>query len=334
MADPGVPVGSQPHKDGGLVPGDPRGLCGSVRTASAGRRQYHPMDASTGWLRGLREVAGASLNAWIDHRPGSKGAALAFYTLFAMTPILFLAIAGAGFFLGADAARGEIIAQVEALVGRNGAQAVRALVADAMDPATSLVATLVATVLLLVAAASVFVELKGSLDELWGVPPPTGRAVVEFLRTQLHSFGLVLVLASLLLASLLLSAAIDLVERYAGGFRGMPIALLGTLSSSVAFGAIACLFAVIFKSLPACPLSWGDAWIGACFTTGLFALGKYAIGFYLSHSSVASGFGAAGSLIALLLWVYYCAQVFFLGAEFTRQYALRFGSLRAPAGDE
>jgi len=289
------------------------------------------MNAGTQWLRGVREVVVASLNGWIEHRPGSKGAALAFYTLFAMTPILILAIAAAGFFLGTDAAGGEIIAQVESLVGRNGAQAVQALVADAMDPATSLVATLVATVLLLVAAASVFVELKGSLDELWGVPPPTGRAIVEFLRTQLHSFGLVLVLACLLLASLLLSAAIGLVERYAGSFPGMPFALVGTLSSLVAICAIACLFAVIYKSLPACPLAWRDAWIGACFTTGLFALGKYAIGVYLSHSSVASGFGAASSLIALLLWVYYCAQVFFLGAEFTRQYALRFGSLRPPA---
>lgn len=292
------------------------------------------MNASTRWLRAFREVVGASLNAWIEHRPGSKGAALAFYTLFAMTPILILAIAGAGIFLGADEARGEIIAQVEALVGRSGAQAIRALVADATDPATSLVATLVATVLLLVAAASVFVELKGSLDELWGVPPPAGRAVVEFLRTQLHSFGLVLVLACLLLASLLVSAAMALLERHAGAIPGLSVGLVGISSSLVSFAAIACLFAVIFKSLPACPLAWRDAWVGACFTTGLFALGKHAIGVYLSHSSVASGFGAAGSLIALLLWVYYCAQVFFLGAEFTRQYALRFGSLRAPAGDE
>jgi membrane protein len=273
-----------------------------------------------------------SLSAWIDHRPGSKGAALAFYTLFAMTPILVLAIAGAGLFLGTDAAQGEIIAQVEALVGTSGAQAVRALVAGAADPATSLTATLVAAVLLLVAAASVFVELKGSLDELWGVPPPTGRAAVEFLRTQLHSFGLVLVLAFLLLVSLVVSAGIGFVERYAGGVAGSSMALLGHVSSVVAFAAIACLFAVIFKSLPASPLAWRDAWTGACFTTGLFALGKYAIGLYLAHSSVASGFGAAGSLIALLLWVYYCAQVFFLGAEFTRQYALRFGSLKPRAG--
>ncbi len=290
------------------------------------------MHGKTRWS-GMRGVVVDSLNAWIDHRPGSKAAALAFYTLFAMTPILVLAIAGAGFFLGADVARGEIIAQVEFLVGSSGAKAVRALVADASDPATSLAATLAAAVLLLVAAASVFVELKGSLDELWGVPPPTGRAVVDFLRTQLHSFGLVLVLAFLLLASLILGTGIAFVERYAGGFAGGSASLLAHVSSAVAFAAIACLFAVIFKSLPAHPLAWRDAWIGACFTTGLFALGKFAIGLYLAHSSVASGFGAAGSLIALLLWVYYCAQVFFLGAEFTRQYALRFGSLRpSPEG--
>lgn len=286
------------------------------------------MHESSRWLRGMPAVLLASVNAWIDHRAGSKGAALAFYTLFSMTPILVLAIAGAAYFLGADVARGEILAQVEALVGRSGAQAILALLASARDPASSLSATLVATVLLLVGAASVFVELKGSLDELWGVAPPTGRAVVEFLRTQLHSFGLVLVLAFLLLVSLVVSAAIAVLERYAGRLWESSYAIIGSLSSIFAFGVIACLFAVIYKALPAAPLSWRDVWVGALFTAGLFSLGKFAIGLYLGQSGFASTFGAAGSLVALLLWVYYSAQVFFLGAEFTRQYALSFGSLR------
>ena len=268
-----------------------------------------------------------SLNAWIDHRAGSKGAALAFYTLFSMTPILILAIAGAGYFFGAEAAQGEIIAQVEGLVGRNGAQAIQALLAGAQDPASGLAATMVASVLLLVGATSVFVELKGSLDEIWGVEPPKGLAIIVFLRTQLHSFGLVLVLAFLLLVSLLLSTALAVLERYAGGIWS-TYHILATFSSVIAFGVIACLFAVIYKVLPDAPLSWRDVWIGAVFTAGLFSLGKYAIGLYLGNSAVASSFGAAGSLIALLLWVYYSAQIFFLGAEFTRQYALGFGSLR------
>jgi membrane protein len=276
----------------------------------------------------MHAVLSRSVNAWIDHRAGSKGAALAFYALFSIMPILILAIAGAGYFFGAEAAQGEIIAQVEGLVGRNGAQAIQALLADARDPASGLAATMVASVLLLVGATSVFVELKGSLDEMWGIEPPKGLAILVFLRTQLHSFGLVLVLAFLLLVSLVISAALAVLERYAGGTWSSSYDILAILSWVIAFGVIASLFAVIYKVLPDAPLSWRDVWIGAAFTAGLFSLGKYMIGLYLAHSGVASSFGAAGSLIALLLWVYYSAQIFFLGAEFTRQYALEFGSLQ------
>ena len=277
----------------------------------------------------MQGVLARSLNAWIDHRSGSKGAALAFYTLFAMTPILILAIAAAGFFFGADAAQGEIIAQIEGLVGRSGAQAIQAMLVGARDPAAGVAATMVASIVLLVAATSVFVELKGSLDELWGIEPPKGLAIVVFLRTQLHSFGLVLVLAFLLLVTLVLSAGLAVLERIAGGISSSSYGFLAILSSAVAFAVIACLFAVIYKVLPHAPLSWRDVWIGAAFTAGLFEMGKFAIGLYLGNSGVASSFGAAGSLIALLLWVFYSAQIFFLGAEFTRQYALEFGSLRA-----
>jgi membrane protein len=291
-------------------------------------RNAHPRLRRALWSRRVHAVLARSLNAWIDHRGGSKGAALAFYTLFSMMPILILAIAGAGYFFGAEAAQGEIIAQVEGLVGHNGAQAIQALLAGARDPASGLAATMVASILLLVGASSVFVELKGSLDELWGIEPPKGLAVVVFLRTQLHSFGLVLVLAFLLLVSLALSAALAVLERYAGGIWSSSYDILAILSSVIPFGVIACLFAVIYKVLPNAPLSWRDVWIGAVFTAGLFSLGKYVIGLYLGNSVVASSFGAAGALIALLLWVYCSAQIFFLGAEFTRQYALEFGSLR------
>lgn len=273
-------------------------------------------------------VLKSALHAWVNHRAGSKGAALAFYTLFSITPILILAIAGAGFFFGAEAAQGEIIAQVEGLVGRNGAQAIQALLAGASNPASGFAATMLAIVLVLVGAASVFVELKGSLDELWGIEPPKGLAIVVFLRTQLHSFGLVLVLAFLLLVSLVLSAALAILERYVGGIWSSSYGIFEGVASVIAFGVIACLFAVIYKTLPDAPLSWRDVWIGAAVTAAMFLLGKYSIGLYLGSSSVASSFGVAGSLIALLLWVYYSAQIFFLGAEFTRHYALQLGSLR------
>jgi membrane protein len=269
-----------------------------------------------------------SIQAWIDHRASSKGAALAFYTLFSMTPILLLAISIAGYFFGVQAAQGEIIGQIQGLVGPNGAQAVQALLAAARNPLSGLVATLIASVLLLIGATSVFAELKGSLDEMWGVTPSGHSAFLSLLKTRFLSFGLVRVLAFLLLISLVISAALALLEQYVGSFWRDSLVLLSALSQLISFGVIASLFAVIYKMLPDAPLSWRDVWIGAVFTAALFSLGKYAIGLYLGNSGVASGFGAAGSLIALLLWVYYSAQIFFFGAEFTRQYALRYGSLQ------
>ena len=287
------------------------------------------------WGRRLHIVLRESINSWFDHRAGSKSAALAFYTLFSMTPILLLAIAVAGYVFGAEAAQGAIVGQVEGLVGPNGAQAIQALLAAARDPASGLLATLVASVLLLVGTTSVFAELKSSLDELWEVDRSAQSSFGEFVRTRLLSFGLVLVLAFLLLVSLVVSAALVMLEPFfqyvAGGMAGssaLLLAMLSTLSSIFSFAVIACMFAIIYKTLPEAPLSWRDVWIGAAFTAALFNLGKAMIGLYLGNSGVASSFGAAGSLIAVLLWVYYSAQIFFLGAEFTRQYALWFGSLQ------
>lgn len=276
----------------------------------------------------MKTVLIESLKSWIEHRAASKGAALAFYTLFSLTPILVLVIAVAGHFFGAEAAQGEIIAQLQGVVGPNGAQAIQALLAGARNPASGLVATIVASVLLLVGATSVFVELKDSLDEIWGVAPSQHSAFFILLRTRFLSFGLVLVLAFLLLISLVVSAALAVLERHVAEVLSSSVLVLSSVSSIISFSVIACLFAVIYKMLPDAPLSWRDVWTGAVFTAGLFSLGKFAIGLYLGNSGVASSFGAAGSVIALLLWVYYSGQIFFLGAEFTRQYALWIGSLK------
>lgn len=280
-------------------------------------------------MRRTQRVIGRSLNAWLEQRAASKGAALAFYTLFSMTPILLLAIALAGYFFGAHAAQGEIIVQVRSLAGPNGAQAVQALLAAAQDPGAGLMATILAGVLLLVGTTSVFAELKGSLDEMWGTRPARHSTFTLFMRTRLLAFGLVLVLAFLLLTSLLVSAALALAERYAGGIWGSP--LLSGLSSLVSFAVIAFLFAVIYKMLPDVRISWRDVWVGALVTAALFAVGKHLIGLYLGNGAIASSFGAAGSVVALLAWVYYSAQIFFLGAQFTRQYALCCGSLQNQA---
>jgi membrane protein len=285
------------------------------------------------WFARLGAVLGATWRAWIAHRADSKGAALAFYTLFSLTPIMVMAIAVAGYFFGEKAAQGEIITEVAGLVGPNGAQAIQALLAAARNPASGFVATVVAGVLFVVAATTVFVELKSSLDELWEIDPrirpaPARSALRILLHTRLLAFGLVLVLAFLLLISLVVSAALTVLEQRATVIWGDSAGVLSAAATLFSLAVIACLFAVIYKMLPDAPLSWRDVGIGAVFTAGLFSIGKYAIGLYLHSSGVASSFGAAGSLVALLLWVYYSAQIFFFGAEFTHQFALRFGSLR------
>lgn len=274
----------------------------------------------------MKKVLLASLKAWINHRDASKGAALAFYTLFAMTPILVLAIAVAGYFFGAEAAQGEIIAQLPKTVGPNGTRAIQAFLTAARDPVSGRLASMAAGVILLVAATSVFVELKHSLDEIWGVPSYRHSAFLRLLRTRFLAFVLVLLLAFLLLVSLVFGAAFAMFARTVGGIWSSSA--LVVFSSLFSLSITASLFAVILKMLPEAPLSWRDVWVGAVVTAGLFDFGKHAIGLYLGKTGVASSFGAAGSLIALLLWVYYSAQIFFLGAEFTRQYALAFGSLK------
>jgi membrane protein len=276
----------------------------------------------------MRSVITCSVTEWLEHRASSKGAALAFYTLFSIAPILILVIAIAGFFYGPEAARGELLGQLRGLLGPQGAEAIQLVLAGASNHKEGRLATLVATALLLFGATSVFAELKASLDEIWQVPPLKQGGVWDTLRTRLLSFGLVLVLAFLLMVSLVISAALAIVEKYLNGLWSDAVYLLSLLSAAISFAVIAALFAVIYKMLPRVRLSWRDVLIGAFGTAALFTLGKYAIGVYIGNSGVASSFGAAGSMIALLLWVYYSAQIFFLGAEFARQYALQMGSLR------
>jgi len=270
----------------------------------------------------------AALKACFSHRASSKAAALAFYTLFSVAPILVLVVAAAGLLLGPDAARGEVFAQWRQLVGPSGALVLQQLVLDAHVSGAGRLATLLAVVLLALGATSVFAELKDSLDEIWGVQATTASGLLRVLWGRLLSFGLVLVLSFLLLASLAVNAALALLARWWIPIWTQSHWVFASLASLTTFIVIACLFAVIYKLLPEVTLSWRDVAIGALCTAGLFSLGKYGIGAYLGHSGVGSSFGAAGSLAALLIWVYYSAQIFFLGAEFTRIYARRFGSLR------
>lgn len=275
----------------------------------------------------LRLMLRSSVEQWITQRAASKGAALAFYTLFSMAPILVLVLAIVGTVFDSDVAQKEIFSQLTALIGPSSSDAIQVLLAGAHNPVSGRIATAVATVILLIGATSVFAELKASLDEIWQVPPNYQPGILGLIRTRLLSFGLVLVLAFLLLVSLVISAGLAILERYWVGWA-QNVLIISPLSSFFSFAVIACMFAVIYKMLPQIKLSWSDVWIGAVGTAGLFSLGKYGIGVYLGNSAIASGYGAAGSVVALLLWIYYSSQIFFLGAEFTRQYAEYFGSLQ------
>jgi len=276
----------------------------------------------------ILQVLRCAVTEWFEHRCSSKGAALAFYTLFSMAPILVLVLAVAGFFYGVEAAQGQLFGQLKGLLGEKGAAAIQLLLAGARSHDSGLKATLIASVLLLVGATSVFAELKDSLDEIWGSPKATGSTWWDVIRTRLFSFGLILVLAFLLIVSLVVSAALAVLENYVGGLWKEATVVLSWIAKAISFGVIAVLFGVIYKLLPRIKLAWPDVVVGALGTAAMFELGKFVIGLYIGNSGVVDSFGAAGSTIAILLWVYYSAQIFFLGAEFARQYAVQLGSLR------
>jgi membrane protein len=256
------------------------------------------------------------------------GGALAYYTLFSIAPVLIIAIAVAGAVFGEEAARGEIIGQLRGLLGESGATAIEGLLESARKPTDGILATAISIVLLLIGATTVFAELQTDLDRIWKARPHRG-GVWNLVRGRVLSFGMILVLAFLLLVSLVASAGLAAVGRWYGvWFEGWAI-LLETLNFIFSFVITTALFAVIYKVLPRADIAWHDVWIGAAVTSLLFAVGKLLIGLYIGTSGIASGFGAAGSFVILLVWVYYSTQIFLLGAEFTYAYANAHGSRRA-----
>ena len=272
----------------------------------------------------LKETAAA----WTGDYAPSMGAALSYYTLFSIAPLLLIVIAVAGLVFGAEAARGEIVGQLAALIGADGAKAVESVLRAADRPAQGVVATIVGVFTLLLGAATVFGELQNALDRIWRAPArEASKGWWNLLRTRLLSFGMILGIAFLLTVSLVLSAAIAALGKWWGPAEIVAHALELVLS----FGLTMVLFALIYKFIPRVHVGWHDVWMGAAVTAVLFAVGKLLIGLYLGKSSVASPFGAAGSLVVLMLWVYYSAQIFLFGAEFTWVYAREHGSRRSEA---
>jgi len=277
----------------------------------------------------LWQLVRDSVSAWIDDFAPSMGAAISYYTVFSIAPLLLIVIAVTGMVLGREAASGQIFAQVQGLLGEEGATAIQGMVESASLSGKSFLATAIGVVTLIIGATTVFTELQSALDRIWESPAAEKKeGIWNLLRSRLLSFGMILAIGFLLLISLVVSAALSaLGSWWAPMFGGWEI-LLQVVNFAVSLVVVTLLFAMIYKFLPRAKIAWHDVWIGAAATALLFTLGKFLIGLYIGKSSVASGFGAAGSLVVVLVWVYYSAQIFLLGAEFTWVYAFRHGTRR------
>jgi len=270
--------------------------------------------------------------AWWNHKAPRLGAALAFYTALSLSPILLIVIAICGMVFGDQAAEGQIVEQIRGLVGEEGGKAIEAMVANAASPTAGIVAAIVGIGTLLIGATGVFVELQDALDTIWDVEPPPGNGVVAFFKERLLSLALILSLGFLLLVSLAINAALSAVVAWSSNLLPANWSVgLQAANLLLTFGVTLTMFALIFKYLPDVRIAWSDVWIGASITAVLFVAGKYLIGLYLGMGAVSSSFGAAGSFVVLLLWIYYSTQILLFGAAFTQVYANRLGQGIAPA---
>lgn len=267
---------------------------------------------------------------WQEDKASRLAAALAYYTVFSLTPLLVLAIAIAGAIFGEEAARGEIVGQIEGLVGIEGAKVIQTAIENANQPDISSVASLISVAILLLSASGVFAQLQDALNTIWNVSTKPGRGIKNFVRKRLLSFSAVLGIGFLLMVSLIISAILSGLSTYARGLIPGADFLWQILDFALSLGIITLLFALIYKFLPDVKITWSDVWIGAFITAILFTIGKFGLGLYLGRGSFGSTYGAAGSLVIILAWVYYSAQILFFGAEFTQVYARRYGSKILP----
>ena len=272
-------------------------------------------------------MAKESVSAWMDDFAPSMGAAIAYYTAFSIAPVIIIVIAIAGFVFGEEAASGYLYAQVSSLLGDEGGKAVQGMVESASSSGKGTIATIIGVALLIVGATTVFAELQSDLDRIWKAPAATkSEGLWGLVRSRVLSLGLVVSIGFLLLVSLVISSALAALGEWWGGAFESFKWLLEILNFVVSLLVITVMFALMYKILPRIKIGWRDVWIGALVTALLFTIGKFLVGMYLGRAGVASSFGAAGSLAVLLVWVYYSAQIFLLGAEFTWVYAHRVGS--------
>ena len=335
-AVPFVPLPNAPPAD--LAGGRPThsatnsGGQNPVAAKRAGHKATPAKPSFSEWWALVKTAA----SAWIDDYAPSMGAALSYYMIFSLAPLLLIVISIAGLVFGAEAARGEIFGQLQGLMGDDAAKAVEGILANVSKPTEGITATVIGVAVLFVGATSVFGELQDSLDRIWRAPErDKSSGLWGLLRTRLFSFGMILGIAFLLMVSLVMGAVIAALGKWWGGVFGDWEMLAQGVNLLVGFILTTSVFAMIYKIIPRVKVLWRDVLLGAVVTALLFTVGKILIGLYIGKSGVASGFGAAGSLVIVLVWVYYSAQIFLMGAEFTWVYAGTFGSMRdsrAPQG--
>ncbi len=281
-------------------------------------------------LKQIWKLTRETLKEWQQDNASRLAAALAYYTIFSLAPLLIIAIAIVGAVFGEEAARGEIVGQIQGLVGFEGAKVIETAIANAGQPDTSSMASIISIAVLLFGASGVFAQLQEALNAIWDVKSKPKNGLLGLVRKRILSFSAVLGIAFLLLVSLIISAALSGLDKYASGFLPGADFLWQILNTGVSFGFITLMFALMYKYLPDVRIQWSDVWVGAGITAALFTIGKFALGLYLGGGSFGSTYGAAGSLVVLLVWVYYSAQILFFGAEFTQVYARRYGSRIVP----
>jgi membrane protein len=274
-----------------------------------------------------------TFSQWRQDQASVMAAALAYYTVFSLAPLLIIVIAIAGAVFGEQAAKGELVMQMQGLIGKEGAQLIQTAIENAsqLDPSQGPIPTLINIILLLSGASVIFGQLQQSLNRIWKVEPKPGNGIIDFVRQRLLSFSMVLVIAFLLLVSLVISTILVISGNYLRDLVPGFTYLWHLLNFFVSLGIVTLLFAMMFKILPDAKIAWKDVWMGAALTALLFDIGKFLLGLYLGKTSLASAYGAAGSLVIILTWVFYSAQILFLGAEFTQVYVRSGGQEIAPA---
>lgn len=278
------------------------------------------------WLRNAARLLKASGREWSNDKAPRLGASLSYYTIFSLAPLLLLVVAIAGMALGREAAQGQIVAQLSGLMGADAATAIQTMLEKANDRGGGILSTIIGALTLIVGATGVLIELQDALNTVWKVVPKPGRGIKGIIRDRMLSFGIVLGFGFLLIVSLVLSAAVSMLDSWIGGLIPGWVIAGYVFSYGISLGLVAAVLAAIFKILPDVKIAWRDVWVGALVTSVLFHVGKFGISLYIGKASVGSAFGAAGSLAVLLVWIYYSSQIVLFGAEFTRVYANEYGS--------